>query len=160
MSISVPSGVDKGKETDTHPSSERRVVDSVPALGANIVVDGGGGESSESITISSLFRVSTMQGADRPAWDEPEKECVGLRNKEGAVANGKELSELPGSFFLKNDVNLAEAEVLFEASLLQWAALSVWAVQLDSPPSPIFTSSLQESQYRVLNAVNSDGCYK
>ena len=83
-----------------------------------------------------------------------------MHNKEGAMVNGKGLGELPGSFFLKNDVNLALAEVLLEASLLQWAILSVWAVQLDSPLSPIFTSSLQELQYHVLDAVNSDDCYK
>ena len=118
-----------------------------------------------------------MWGAeDKPAWDElekervgsckkkecvgsrKEKECVGLRNKEGAVA--EDLGELPGSFFLKNEVNLAEA-LFLEASFLRWAPLSVWAVQLDSPPSPILTLSLQKSQYRVvLDAVNSDGCYK
>ena len=50
-----------------------------------------------------------------------EKECVGLRDKEGAMA--EDLGELPGSFFLKNDVSLTE--VLLEASFLQWAALSI-----------------------------------
>ena len=55
---------------------------------------------------------------DRPAWDKPEENCVGLRNKEGAAADGEELGKLPGSFFLKNDVNLTE--VFLEA----WASLS------------------------------------
>ena len=73
-----------------------------------------------------------MWGA-KDKWDEPEKkcvglskekECVGLHDKEDAMA--EDLGELPGSFFLKNDVNLAE--VPLEASFLQWAALSVWAV--------------------------------
>jgi hypothetical protein len=56
----VPSGIDKGKVTDTHSSSERRdVVETASVLGA--MVGGGGGEpsESESITIGSSFGVLT-----------------------------------------------------------------------------------------------------
>ena len=56
MSISMPSGVDKGRETDTCSSSERREV--VEQLGP--IIGGGEDEPSDSITIRSLFGLLTM----------------------------------------------------------------------------------------------------
>ena len=61
MSSSVPSGVDKGKEPDTHSSSERREAETLPGLGRTV---GGGGEPSKSITMGSLIRSVTVWGPE------------------------------------------------------------------------------------------------
>jgi len=84
-----------------------------------------------------------------------------LRNGEGAATDAKGLgvAALSSGFLLKNDVNLELEETLLEASFLRWVTLSIWLAQLASPPKPIFTSILHESQYLVLDAVNSEGCY-
>ena len=118
---------------------------------------GGRGEPSKSITMGSLIRLVTVWGSEEgTAWDRAETGCVGLDNKEGALADGENLGGLAGGFFLKKDVILELTEPLLEASFLWWVAPSTWVVQLDSLPSPIFTLSLHGSQYLVPAAVNSD----
>ena len=91
--------------------------------------------------------------AKGPAWGEKISKGPELRIREGIDAEG-----VSGGFFLKNIVNL-ELETLFEATFLRWDALSEWLAQLASPPRPILTSILHESQYLVLDTVNSDGFY-
>jgi hypothetical protein len=72
------------------------------------------------------------------------------------MANDWGMATLSGGFLLKKDVNL-ELEEALVALFLQWAALSVWLVQLVSSKANLHIN-LHELQYLVLDAMNSDGC--